>query len=496
MNATTPRATTNAESADDRVQLVGLDFGSTTSRAAAASARLLRDAKTGRVELGEISITYRSPVVFTPFSGNQIDLERTHEYLNDWLAHAALDPARLLGGGTLLTGLAARSSNAAALAELVRKRLGSGVLTTAADPCLESWVAFMASCAKLSAAHPSRTFVNFDIGGGTTNVALGRDGIVKQTFALRVGARHIQVRPGSHEVTALSTLGAAHLGAHGIDRRIGDCLRREEVATIVNCQVRLLEAVVCGDREFLARPCAALHQETPLPRFNHSDGESIIHTFTGGVGDLVYRILHDEPLLELTAYGDLGIELAQAIARSPILVRSDTLRYVPAERGHATVYGMLLHGTEVSGTTLYLPRPQLLPLPDLPILARLSQHSTQEDVDAALQLARGCRFGACLHVSAGCATLQEVRTLAAKLRATLVRSDFPTELPLVFILRDNTGKLFGHYLTDWGRLDHNIVVIDEVAEREMSFVSIGALHAQVVPVSFYGMTRSKRSSHA
>jgi ethanolamine utilization protein EutA len=473
--------------ADGCVELFGLDFGSTTSRAEAATARLVRDVATGRIEVGEVAITYRSNVVFTPFIDSEIDLLRVQQYLDRWLIDSAVDPRRLIGGGTLITGLAARSPNAPALAALLRKRLGPNVLATAADPHLESWVAFMASCAELSRQHPEHTFVNLDIGGGTTNLALGRDGTVSETGALHVGARHIQVRPGSYVITALSEVGRALLTFHRFARHIGDSLTRDEVDALVGFQVQVLEAAVRGDREFFANPCARLHEAFALPV--PDEEQPISYTFTGGVGELIYRILLGEALPEQTEYGDLGIELAQAIARSSILVPPHALRRIPTERARATVHGMLRHGTEISGTTIYLPRPEVLPLPDLPILARLSQRSSDQEIDQALRLAARCPQGACLQVSAGCATLAEVRTLASRVRAALLRNDFPSERPLVFVLFDNTGKLFGNYLTDWGKLRQNVVVIDEVANRHMAFVNIGRLRSQVVPVSFYGMKR-------
>jgi ethanolamine utilization protein EutA len=66
---------------------------------------------------------------------------------------------------------------------------------------------------------------------------------------------------------------------------------------------------------------------------------------------------------------------------------------------------------------------------------------------------------------------------------------FPPHVPLVFLLTDNTGKLFGSYLTGWGRAPLQVLVLDEVSSRPMSFVNLGALRGQVVPVSFYGMSR-------
>lgn len=56
----------------DTVKLIGLDFGTTTSSAVVASARLARSGVTGRVELSGAREGYRSDMVFTPLRCDDI----------------------------------------------------------------------------------------------------------------------------------------------------------------------------------------------------------------------------------------------------------------------------------------------------------------------------------------------------------------------------------------------------------------------------------------
>lgn len=467
----------------DSVQLWGVDFGSTTCSAVAASARLLRGAG-GRTEVGEIRVFYQSPISFTPFSGSDLDLAAADSLLARWLQEGAMDRERLFGGGALVTGLAARCGNASGLAALLRARLGPCILTTTEDPCLESWVAFMASCAELSHAHPERWLLNLDIGGGTTNLALGRGGSVLETGVLHVGARHIKVHPAGFTITALSGFAQELLRHAGIDKGIGDTLDPEEAERIVAIQVRQIEAAVLG-----AVPELESLVAVPLRLPEGARGARV--TITGGVGELVYRVLRGEELPPRTAYGDLGIELARALVRSPVLFpQSEDAAPVPQVPARATVYGSLLYGTEVSGTTLYLPHPEVLPLPDLPILARLCGSSTDSEIESAVRLAARCSQGACLHLIDGCASLWQVRELATRLRSALERCEFPPALPLVLLVSADVGKLLGCYVTAWGSAPLNLVVLDEVSDRPMAFVSLGSPREQVVPVSFYGMRRS------
>src|SRR5260221_123636 len=119
----------------DIVKLVGLDFGTTTSSAVIARARLHRTA-TGRMALESQEEIFRSELVFTPFLEDDcIDLGAVDHHLNGWLAAGQVQPHELFGGGALLTGLTAQAENARALVALIRNRLGDALVATADDPC-------------------------------------------------------------------------------------------------------------------------------------------------------------------------------------------------------------------------------------------------------------------------------------------------------------------------------------------------------------------------
>src|SRR5580658_8089448 len=104
----------------DRVILVGLDFGTTTSSAVVASAEVTCNSVTGRRELGRIEQENQSDPVFTPLVDDRLDEFKLGEYLDQWLA--PVDPQRVFGGGAVITGLAAQQANATALAQQVRRR--------------------------------------------------------------------------------------------------------------------------------------------------------------------------------------------------------------------------------------------------------------------------------------------------------------------------------------------------------------------------------------
>ncbi|WP_437797432.1 ethanolamine ammonia-lyase reactivating factor EutA [Sorangium sp. So ce693] len=466
-----------------QVTLLGLDFGSTTSCAVAASATLTRAAGSGRVELGALEERYRSEMALTPFAGDALDLDAAAALLDRWLAEAGVAPGALFGGGAIVTGLAARRRNADALAALIRARVGEALLAVAEDPCLESWVAFMGSAAPLSRARPGEPLVNLDIGGGTTNIALGLAGEVQRTGCLLVGARHVALDPRSRRLRALSPEALAAFDHLGLRRGPGEVLPQAEAEAVVAFYVDLLEAAITGRADAFDAPAAARHVQVPFALPEGIAAPTL--TFSGGVGELIYAGLAGCPLLEPAHHGDLGVDLARAILASP---RLSARVATPASMGRATAYGLLRHATQLSGATLFLPRPERLPLRDLPILARLSPVSSDAELDHAVDLFRRSTRGGCLEIAVDDVSAATLKRLGARIAGALRRAGPIPEHPLVLLTAKNAGKTLGGYVTGWGALPIDLLVIDEVQAHGARFVQVGRLCDQILPVSFYGMT--------
>lgn len=477
MQATTGGAT---------VLLLGLDFGSTTSSALIAQASLSSHCITGRMALNEPRVLFRGDPVFTPFKDEVIDEAAIRSLIETWLEQADVRPQQLFSGGVIITGLAARRHNSQALAQLVGQLIGNALITRADDGGLESWLAFMGSCSALSRFHAQQPMLNLDIGGGTTNAAWGLDGNVLASGCHFIGARHLQFQPGSYRLSGLSEFGRALLDHLAIDKTPGQVLDDSQRCAVLDWYIDALLAIVEGDRRFFANSLGRLTEQLPL-HLPACEGEVAL-TFSGGVGELLYRHLQGEPLPGTTHYGDLGIDLALAIARHPRLVR-DTGRLLPENRGRATVYGLTLHNTEISGSTLFLPHPEALPLKDLPIVARLSVRASRQQLEAALELALSSREGACLQLLDGgqAPGLEEIRQLGGLLCQALGAAQPEPQWPLVLLLESNVGKVLGNYATDWGRSSCNLIVIDEVRERSAHFINLGTPHQHIVPVAFYGV---------
>ena len=93
------------------LNLVGLDFGSTTSSAVFARAAIVKDCITGRMELGLPEIFFKPEPIFTPFRNTQIDLDALKATLDLWFSKAGFEASEVDAGGAIITGLAATSAN-------------------------------------------------------------------------------------------------------------------------------------------------------------------------------------------------------------------------------------------------------------------------------------------------------------------------------------------------------------------------------------------------
>ena len=473
-----PMATTSSG-----VRLIGLDFGSTTTSGVVARATLHGGADR-RSELTDVEMEYRSEPIFTPFHGQQIDEPSLAAWLDDWSRAAGVNGQEIAGGGAIVTGLAAQARNAGIVRQLVRERFGETLIATADDPALESWLAFMANCRELSLAEPDATFLNLDIGGGTTNIAAGRAGEVNSVGCYNIGARHIRLEPGTYRIAGLSDIGHHLLADLNLPHCEDDTLDTATLTTLVDFLVHALEAMVEGRSDFrFSILDFRLPQSNPgAPGQNPKSKIAL----SGGVGELVYRAALGGELPGTTAYGDLGIDLAKRICESPLLSK-DLRTHTPAALGRATVLGLAIHHVQLSGSTLFLPDPAVLPLAELPIVGRLGRTFSDDDIHAALELAHHSSAGACVAVDLPDASYDMVRTLGSRLAAALEAGRLPADRPLVLLVNQNVGKTLGQYATRWQKLPVTLIVLDELPDRGAAYVTLGRPRDQVVPVSFYGL---------
>ena len=470
----------------NRVLLLGLDFGSTTCSALIVSVAMSADGAAGAAKFGAPHMVYRADSVFTPFVGEHIDANAISKLIQNWLATSHIKTTELFAASAIITGLAAQRTNIESIRQCIIKQIPSISIVAADDPHLESWLAFMGSCASLSRYHSQTQILNLDIGGGTTNSALGENGNVLATGCHFIGARHFQFVPSSYQLRGISKYGKALLENFAIQKTVGETLNEKERAQLINFYVQALGAIVQNNQLFFDSAIASMHLQAAWLLTLRAAPKI---TFSGGVGEIVYQLAAGATAPTTTYFGDFGIDLAQAIIASPVL-SANLKTHAPENQGRATVVGLTLNSTEVSGSSIYLLSPNLLPLHDLPILAKLPFDAPLANWQQALaQISARTKVlstgGACLQITQLPQNLQQVRAFAHMLSTNIIESHL--KKPLVLLIEGNLGKTLGNYITNWGNLGIQLIVIDEIATRDAHFVNLGALRQGVIPVSFYGM---------
>ena len=139
------------------------------------------------------------------------------------------------------------------------------------------------------------------------------------------------------------------------------------------------------------------------------------------------------------------------------------------------------------GTTIYLPRPDRLPLKNVPLVGQIDADTSDDRLRQLLELAARAKPAGCLRVDLDPDKVDSVRTIGGRLAKLLADGAFPGGQTLVLLTGGNAGKALGNYITGWGASEADVIVIDEVPRREAQFVRLGRMREGLVPLWFYAV---------
>ena len=176
---------------------VGLDVGTTSTQLVVSRLRI--ENRAGSFSVPELEITrreilYKSPVHFTPLLNDSlVDAPALQRIVDAEYRAAGIRREDVDTGAIIITGETSRKENARTVLDALSDYAGDFVVATA-GPDLESILAAKgAGAVELSRKH-SRSVLHMDIGGGTSNLCLIRDGEILSTVCLNVGGRLLKIR--------------------------------------------------------------------------------------------------------------------------------------------------------------------------------------------------------------------------------------------------------------------------------------------------------------
>ncbi len=431
---------------------VGLDVGTTSTQLVVSKLTIENRASSFAVPDMEISnreILYKSPVYFTPLvEETLVDTEKIRSIVEDEYRKAGIGREDVDTGAIIITGETSRKENARRVLEALSDFAGNFVVATA-GPDLESVLAAKGAGAAAWSEAAGKTVLHMDIGGGTSNLALIRDGNIQATGCLNVGGRLIKLN-GDGVLTYVSPV------LSGISSlKVGNTPSMEALAELADTLTQALE-MAAGLRPATALLEQLRTREAPsLPLVT----EPVILSFSGGVADCIAQ---DHPPLE---FGDLGPVLGRAI-RESALCRGE---YVLGEETiRATVIGAGCHSTQLSGSTVFYRNVQF-PMKNIPVvnigeISQLKQKLDQQEGRAVIAM-----------TGLENASYAQIVSLAEELAAQAGGE-------LLLCLEQDMAKALGQALALRLPPDTPILCIDRVRVGEGSYLDIGAPLSHALPV--------------
>lgn len=454
-----------------RLRTVGIDIGTTTSHLIFSELVLERQGirLSSAYSVVERNVVHRSRVTLTPYaSGRRIDTDALRAFIERSYAEAGWTPENVDTGAVITTGEAARQENASAIVALFSGEAGTFVCATAGHH-LESLLAAHGSGAVgMSRDRSTPLVLNVDVGGGTTKLAVCRDGRVVETAALDIGARVVSW-DAVGTIRTVTPAGARVARETGV--RVGPGDRRDDrMLEPIADRIADLALRVAGGRAF-EDPAVWLTVPIVTP------GPFPVLVLSGGVGEYVHRWQDAE-------FGDLGRLLGQAIRRRA----SGFTLLPPLESIRATCIGASQYTVQVSGDTLFLTDPTILPLRNL---AAVAVRPAMPDATAiAAEIRSGITrldredgsFALAIRWSHGPA-YAALNALCTGI-AEGVRGLIPAGPPLVVVLDADVAGIVGQILESELHVTSPLVCVDQIALSDLDFIDIGTVvpeHA-VVPV--------------
>jgi ethanolamine utilization protein EutA len=444
---------------------------------------------TSRFEIVERNVTYASPIRLTPYlNASTIDTAALRQFIAESYGAAGVTAEQIDAGAVIATGEAAKKENAEAIVELFAEQAGKFVCATA-GPNLEALMAAYGSGAVDLSLETGKTVLNVDVGGGTTKLSVVQDGRVIETFAINVGARLIAVDENGR-VTRIEDAAKTVADTLGIPLTLGEPISKENLGRVAE---RLADCLMEAIKRDGYSPLGEDLLVTAPIEFG---GPFELITCSGGVGEYIMGT-------ETRNFGDMGPLLGPAIRRGLEVLG---IEIAPsAARIRATVIGASQYTLQVSGTTIFVTRPELLPLHNVQVIAPvLPEEITPESVASAVRsaLRRGDAEGAEQPIALALSWTREPYYRQLRMLADGVAQGLGEEriakFPILIAFDGDVGGMFGNILAYEVLDDGDVVSVDELKLSDFDFIDIGSeiKHVQAVPVVIKSLVFRPEHPHA
>lgn len=460
---------------------VGIDIGTSTTQLVFSRIKIENTASVTsvpRISIIEKEVIYRSNIYFTPLlSRVEIDGFKVREIVEGEYRKAGIKPSDITTGVAIITGETARKQNASQVMDTLSGLAGDFVVATA-GPDLEGIIAGKGAGAHIISKKTGMTVANLDIGGGTTNIAVFRDGEVIDTCCLDIGGRLVRLQGNSLKTEYVAPKLKWLLAEAGIRIEEGKEITIRQGEAAAERMTKILEEVlgISGKSSALSNMLTAqdLRRDYTIDCI----------TFSGGVADFIYEIAGSG----FFRFGDIGILLGKSIRNSSIFERFKVL--VPSETIRATVIGAGTHTVDISGSTINYTK-DIFPLKNIPIL-KVSDWDESGDYERIAEgVKEKIKWFCHEEVQQIALSIKGVRNPSFKqlnkIAAEVLKGMegfLKTKLPIIVIIENDMAKALGQTLFRHLGYGRDVICIDDIRVENGDYIDIGKPLAggRVVPV--------------
>lgn len=454
---------------------VGIDVGTTTTQVIFSNITIENMSSGARVPEFKIvgkEIFYKGKIHFTPLRSNtEIDETALKEIIEREYKIAGINPDDIDSGAVIITGETARKENAQNISKVLSGYAGEFVVATA-GPDLEGIIAGKGSGAAKLSYENNDIVANFDIGGGTTNIAVFSQGEPIDTTCLDIGGRLLRFDK-SGLVEYISPKLADICKEVNINIEKGKKYPDEVIRKICRYMAEIL-LEVSG-----ARPRSRLLELTLSPKSTalRLDYKIDRVSFTGGVADYIYN---NQAETDLYKFGDIGILLGYEI--KAILNDFASKVIMPEETIMATVVGAGTQTMDISGSTISYSQSATLPLKNIPIIEitekeeRVNEEELEKTIMAKLQwyCLETQKQKVALFLKGERNVSFEKVTSLSKVIAKVWEEFYPHGEEVIVVIENDMAKVLGQSISrKLSNKQREVVCIDGIKVSSGDYIDIG-----------------------
>jgi ethanolamine utilization protein EutA len=457
---------------------VGVDVGSSTSHLVFSKLLLKKDEQsaTRRFKIRQRQIVYEGRIINTPIYNNKtIDIRKLTKFFKAEYKRSGIDPKHIQTGAVIVTGESARKKNARQIAEALSNDAGKFVAATA-GPNFESLIAAMGSGSAARSKAERKTILSCDIGGGTSNIAVIKNGQTLSTSCISVGGRLLGV--GSNGKIWRIDPPARKVMQHlGLSHKIGDRISRADIKRIAATFGKVLFAVITGPAKSRLARQLMLTDDLQFPdRIDE-------YSFSGGVAELMYGGLNH--------YDDIGKVLADHINTLTPRLAADVVE--PANKIRATVIGAGAYSLSISGSSCFMDDQLAFPFRNVPVIrvdfdsSNLNFEHMVSQVNTAFRRfdrVEGEDVVALYFQDPVRASYPQLELFARSIEAAHANS-IKKGIPIILMFGTDIACGVGNVIRRETDLKRNLLTLDELELADGDWVDIGAplVGGQVFPVT-------------